>query len=113
MDINALKYFVVIAETKSYTEAAKHLFISQPALSKSMKKLETRLDVGTPLQEGNSIILTDCGNNLLQHAKRILNDYDSIYNTIKDVQSLEKELYLLASPLYLALLSLPCHFQVW
>ena len=37
MNINQMKYVVVLAEEKSFTKAAKKLFISQPSLSKSIK----------------------------------------------------------------------------
>ena len=40
MDIKVLKYFVQVAKDQSYTRAAEHLFLSQPALSKLIKKLE-------------------------------------------------------------------------
>ena len=45
MDIKVLKYFVQVAKDQSYTRAAEHLFLSQPALSKLIKKLERELKV--------------------------------------------------------------------
>ncbi len=40
-----LEYFVRIVEEKSFTKAAEKLFISQPALSKSIRALEAELGV--------------------------------------------------------------------
>ncbi len=44
MDFTILKSFIAVAEEKSFSEAAKHLFISQQSLSKQIAKLEEELD---------------------------------------------------------------------
>ena len=43
MDIRVLKYFVQVAKSRNFTRAAEQLYISQPALSKMIKKLEAEL----------------------------------------------------------------------
>ena len=45
MDFTILKSFIAVAEEKSFSEAAKHLFISQQSLSKQIAKLEDRKSV--------------------------------------------------------------------
>ena len=40
MDIRELKYFIQIADSASYSSAAEKLYISQPALSKVIQKME-------------------------------------------------------------------------
>lgn len=55
MELNQLNQFKIVAETENLTKAAENiLFVSQPALSISIKKLEDEL--GTPLfdREGKS-----------------------------------------------------------
>ena len=47
MELRQLEYFVAIVEHGSFTGAAKALYVSQSALSKSVKKLEEEL--GTTL----------------------------------------------------------------
>ena len=42
MDIQQLIYFVTVAKTGTYVAASRQLYISQPALSKSIKKMENR-----------------------------------------------------------------------
>ena len=44
MDFTILKSFIAVAEEKSFSAAAKHLFISQQSLSKQIAKLEEELD---------------------------------------------------------------------
>ena len=53
MELTQLFQFKVIAESKTMTEAAERLHISQPALSSSLKKLETELGVPTERQVWN------------------------------------------------------------
>lgn len=58
MNLLNLRYFKKVVETKNITQAAKELFISQPALSKAMKNFEG--DLGVPLfyHSGRNIELT-------------------------------------------------------
>lgn len=72
MDIAALKAFVAVAESGSFSKAAEVVFISQPAISKRIASLETEL--GTPLFDriGRKIQLTEAGAALLQRAHTIL-----------------------------------------
>ena len=47
MELNQLHYFVAVAHCENITKAAKELFITQPALSRVILRLEQEL--GTPL----------------------------------------------------------------
>ena len=44
MDIRQLEYFVELAKTKNFRKASEQLHLSQPALSKSIRLLETELN---------------------------------------------------------------------
>ena len=57
---------------KSFTRAAEILFISQPSLSKQVKKLENRLGILLVNRESNKISLTEGGKLFLQYSERIL-----------------------------------------
>lgn len=67
MELQQLHYFKTAAEMQNITRAAKKLYISQPALSASIGRLER--DVGVRLFErhSNSIRLTEAGNCFLEH----------------------------------------------
>jgi LysR family cyn operon transcriptional activator len=61
MELRHLRYFLKIAETSSFTQAAKALNITQPTLSHQIKQLEE--EIGTPLfdRAGRTVQLTAQG----------------------------------------------------
>lgn len=72
MDLDQLRYFLRAAERQNFTRAAEDLSISQPALSRSIQKLEEEL--GQPVFErrSRSIALTDAGTLLQARAQQVL-----------------------------------------
>ncbi|MFL5840676.1 MAG: LysR family transcriptional regulator [Thermoleophilaceae bacterium] len=79
MDVHLrdLRYFVAVAEELSFTRAAtERLFISQPALSKQIRQLETTLNVTLFDRERRSIRLTAAGEALLVHAREVMTRWD-------------------------------------
>jgi len=72
MDLRYLRYFVTIAEERSFTRAAERLHTVQPSLSSQMKRLEEI--VGTPLfdRSKHHLELTEAGRSFLNDARYIL-----------------------------------------
>jgi LysR family hydrogen peroxide-inducible transcriptional activator len=72
MDLDQLRYFLRVAERQSFTRAAEDLGISQPALSRSIQRLEEEL--GQPVFERRtrSVALTDVGTLLQSRAQQVL-----------------------------------------
>lgn len=77
LELRPLRYFLVLAETLHYTQAAEILFISQSALSQQIKQLEYVL--GTPLfiRTNRKVALSTAGELLQQEARLILKQVDS------------------------------------
>ncbi|MBS2537250.1 LysR family transcriptional regulator [Catenulispora sp. NF23] len=68
-----LRYFIAVAEELSFTRAASdRLFISQPALSKQIRQLETCLRVTLFDRDRRTVTLTAAGAALLPRARRII-----------------------------------------
>ena len=69
--MNSLHIFVKVAETLNMTEAANELYISQPAVSKAVKSLETSLGVKLLIRDKqNKIKLTDAGKEIVVLARK-------------------------------------------
>ena len=71
-----LRQFVVLAETGNYTRASERLNISQPALSKNMKRLEFEFDCEIIERHNTGCFLTPYGKVLYNHAKVIDNEME-------------------------------------
>ncbi len=72
MDFHHLKYFVEVADQKSFSKAARNLHISQSAISRTIKALEDELGVVLFMRNAKSVELTDGGTIFLTHAKRVV-----------------------------------------
>ncbi|WP_433567168.1 LysR family transcriptional regulator [Nocardia sp. CA-151230] len=72
LDLRQLRYFVTLAEELHFGRAAAKLFITQPALSKQIRKLEDH--VGSPLLERDSrhVALTARGHQVLADAREMI-----------------------------------------
>jgi DNA-binding transcriptional LysR family regulator len=84
MDINQLQYFLAIVETGGFTKAADSLFISQPSLSVSIKRLERELGVTLFERGGRRVVLTPAGKFFLETAREMLELYQSSLNGLRD-----------------------------
>lgn len=61
INLNLYRVFYYVAKEKSITKAAKKLYISQPAISKSLKRLEEELNVDLFYRNLNGVELTEVG----------------------------------------------------
>jgi DNA-binding transcriptional LysR family regulator len=64
------KTFFQVASNLSFSKAAENLFISQPAVSKNIKKLESELNVALFERRGSNILLTEAGQKLLEYVRK-------------------------------------------
>ncbi|MFC4025307.1 LysR family transcriptional regulator [Oceanobacillus longus] len=90
MDLRQLEYFTEVAKQSNFTKAALTLHISQPSLSKTIKKLET--DLGTPLfyRESKQLRLTDAGEAFLVGTKKVLQAFENLTSELNDVVDLKQ-----------------------
>lgn len=70
-----LKVFYSVAKHLSFTQASKELYISQPAITKHIRELESLYGVRLFDRLGNKISLTDAGKLMLEHCELILAAY--------------------------------------
>jgi DNA-binding transcriptional LysR family regulator len=70
--LQQLRILKAVATEKNFTKAAEVLYLSQPSLSKQIKRLEKNLDIVLINRESNKISLTENGKVFLQYSERIL-----------------------------------------
>lgn len=78
MEISALQQFLVLAETLNFTQAAEKCFVTQPTLSRKIAVLENELGVRFFVRSRKSVMLTAEGSALVEHARRIVSEYEEI-----------------------------------
>lgn len=71
MDINAYRYFVALEKYKTISATARHLFLTQPALTNYIKRMEQELGVPLINRDVYPIQFTEYGAIFLQYAKEI------------------------------------------
>ncbi|MGW4210319.1 LysR family transcriptional regulator [Lentzea sp. NPDC004789] len=72
LDLRLVRYFVTVAEELHFGRAAARLFISQPALSKQIRKLEDDLGGLLLVRDSRHVALTPRGEHFLEQARQLL-----------------------------------------
>jgi DNA-binding transcriptional LysR family regulator len=72
MELRHLRYFVAIAEERSFTRAAERLWVAQPGLSTQIRRLESELGVQLFARHTRGVDLTDAGELFLERARTAL-----------------------------------------
>lgn len=89
-----LEQLLTFNEEKSLSKAARKLNISQPALSKSMKKLEKTIGVTLFNRTSNSIKLNDAGQVAVKYAKRAIKSNQAIIENTRAFAQQHSEFHL-------------------
>ncbi len=84
MNISQLQYFVTAAQYEHFGAAAKSLYITQPALSNSISRLERELGVKLFDHIGRNVQLTSTGELFLKHASRSLAELDEAIRLVSN-----------------------------
>src|SRR3954471_7490667 len=90
MQLQQLAYFVAVAETRHFTQAAERMRVAQPSLSKQIKALEAEL--GAPLfsRARGNVTLTPAGEALLPLARRMLADAETARSEVGELAGLRR-----------------------
>ncbi|MDO5424845.1 MAG: LysR family transcriptional regulator [Eubacteriales bacterium] len=76
MTLQNMKYIIEITQHRSFSEAAKCLYVSQAALSLAVKETETELGITLFKRTNRGVILTPEGEDFLKHAREIVEQAD-------------------------------------
>jgi DNA-binding transcriptional LysR family regulator len=90
LELNELQVFATVAREKSFSRAAEQLYRTQPAVSMSVRKLESW--VGEPLfvRGSRAARLTGAGDLLLEYAERMLNLREEARRGLEDLRGLTR-----------------------
>ena len=72
MELRQLRYFKAIADARSFVRGARQLFVAQPALSRSMARLEEEIGQLVFERHSSGVTLTEAGIRLYDHATSVL-----------------------------------------
>ena len=86
MDQTQLKNFVLLAQTLNYSAVAKQEFISQPALTKQINRLEEELGVRLFHRTKHGVSLTYAGEEFYSHAVCILDDIEKAVHHMENIR---------------------------
>lgn len=85
MDIDALRAFLAVAETRSFSRAAEQAFLTQPAMSKRISTLEQELGIRLFDRIGRQVQLTEAGALLVQRARAIINAIEEAKSALSNL----------------------------
>lgn len=105
MDFRRLRYFVAVAEERSFTRAAERLNMAQPPLSRQIQQLEQELGVGLIDHASRPLTLTEAGRFFYAHAVHMLGQLDELGIMTRRLGRTERALIIgfVSSTLYDAL----------
>lgn len=72
MDFDQLRYFISVAQTLNFTQAAKLHYITQPAISRRITELEKELDTQLFIRSSHCVVLTSAGEEFFHYALSVL-----------------------------------------
>ena len=84
MELYELRQFVAFADAGTLSEAAEILHLSQPALSRNMKKLESDLGISLFARTKNRLELNSNGEYVLGEARQLLKDVDTFVTNARE-----------------------------
>lgn len=87
IELNQLEQLIAIAKNQTLSQAAKELLISQPALSRSMQRLEETLEAQLFDRYKNKVVLNENGKLAVKYAHKILAERDKM---VENIQKLNK-----------------------
>jgi LysR family hydrogen peroxide-inducible transcriptional activator len=86
MTLQELRFLIALAQEKHFRKASETCFVSQPSLSIAIRKLEEELGVIIFERNKNEVKVTPLGNEIVERAKRVLEEVEGIKQAAKSDQ---------------------------
>ena len=94
MDFRHFKYFVAVAEERSFTRAAERLHISQPPLSRQIQQLEDEIGMKLLERDARPLRLTEAGRFFYARAVRLLEQVNETVTMTRRIAQVERRLVI-------------------
>jgi len=88
--LKQLRILEAVVEHNSYTDAAKALFMTQPAVSMQIKQMELQIDLPLFERDGKQVSLTEAGSELLHYARNIRQQLDEAELMLEELKGLKR-----------------------
>jgi len=88
MEIRALRTFIAVAETGSFTRAGQRLKISQSAVSQQIRALEENVGTALFTRQARNVLPTQAGDVLLPYARQITSKVDEAAAVVADIEGM-------------------------
>lgn len=85
MDIEELRAFVAVADTKSYSAAADALGMPRSTVRRKVEALEARAGVALIAATPRGVVLTDAGSALASQARRMMQEMRAVLASVRDL----------------------------
>ena len=107
MELRQLRYFISVANHRSFTKASEKLYIAQPALSRHMLLLEEELGVKLLLRTPRGVETTEAGRNFKEKAEFVLSYLAEMKNSLSETSTEPAGEFVVGLPPSLAALLAP------
>jgi len=107
IEIRELEYILTLAEERSFSRAAERCYISQPQLSKLVRRAEARLGVGLFDRSTHPLTLTAEGETLLPQIRKLHGEYQELLRSSAALRRDRRADLTLAAPSFFCTYSLP------
>lgn len=112
-ELNQLHQLIAISEAGTFSKAAEVVHISQPALTRSMQKLEAELNVTLFDRDKNKVHLNKTGELAVQYARRVLDDVSQMTQNLQAFERSQRTISIgscAPAPIVELMCRLPGHF---
>lgn len=90
MEMTQIRYVMAAAKSLNFTKAAEECCVTQPALTKGIKALETELEAELFHREGRRVLLSEFGKTMLPHLQHILEETEAARALAQNFRLLKK-----------------------
>jgi DNA-binding transcriptional LysR family regulator len=107
LSLREIEYVLAVAAEENITKAAQHLYIAQPSLSQSLKKIEKEYGVPIFIRVQNRLKLTQEGELFVEAGNQVTKILRDLKNSVKEINDLKGGRLILGMPYHLGAFVVP------